>query len=94
MTRCVSFALSIAGVPIEDYLTGKAHHRAQDRKPGRSRITSSLTFDEMAAMAHFGIPTEAAWLALPRDERARKVAFLMAQNFISSVQTYEASKPK
>lgn len=42
-------------------------------------------------MDTFKIPTEEMWSALPRDERARKVAYVLAHNIIENVAVYEAA---
>lgn len=42
-------------------------------------------------MHEYSIPTEAIWLSLTRDERARKVAYIMASNLMSNIQSYEAT---
>jgi hypothetical protein len=53
-----------------------------------------MSYNEQATMIRYGIRTEADWYALPLDERERKVAFVMASNFIDSVSSYEAAHAK
>lgn len=45
-------------------------------------------------MIRYNIKSEAEWYTLPLDERERKVAFVMASNFIDSVTQYEAAHAK
>ena len=75
-------------------MTGKQKHKAQARKPNRSRITSSMSYDEQTAMIRYGIKSETEWYALPYDERARKIAYIMATNLIESITHYEAAHAK
>ncbi len=53
-----------------------------------------MAWSEYEAMDRFGIATEADWQALPRDERARKVAYVMATTLIHTITSYEASHIK
>jgi len=46
--------------------------------------------EEYEAMDTFQISTEDAWHALPRDERARKVAYVLSKSLISVITQYEA----
>ena len=90
MTRLPSFDLSIAEIPIARYLTGEAKHKAQQHRAGFSKIKTGMAWSEYEAMDIFGIPTEDAWHALPRDERARKVGYVMSKSLISVITQYEA----
>lgn len=40
-------------------------------------------------MDMFHISTEAEWYALPRDERERKVAYVLSKSLIHAVVSYE-----
>lgn len=53
-----------------------------------------MTYDEQSAMIRYGIKSEAEWYALPRDERIRKVAYIMCDNLISRISNYEAAHAK
>lgn len=75
-------------------MTGKQKHKCQQRKSNQSRITSSMSYDEQTAMIRYGIRTEAEWYALPYDERARKIAYIMASNLIQNISNYEAAHAK
>lgn len=37
----------------------------------------------------FGISTETEWHALPRDERCRKVGYVMSKSLIHIISSYE-----
>lgn len=49
-----------------------------------------MNWSEYEAMDTFDISTEAEWNALPRDERARKVAYVMSKSIVNSISQYEA----
>lgn len=75
-------------------MTGKAQHKAQKRKANQSHITSSMSYDEQTAMIRYGIKSEAEWYALPYDERARKIGYVMTSNLIQNISNYEAAHAK
>lgn len=75
-------------------MTGKKKHKCQQRKSNQSLITSSMSYDEQSAMIRYGIKSEAEWYALPYDERARKIAYIMASNLIQNISNYEAAHAK
>lgn len=77
---------------MDKYLTGELKHKAQRPRPGRSRIGGSLLFDEFEAMERFHCPSESEWFGLPRNERAMKIAYVWAKNFIEVVGSFEANE--
>lgn len=53
-----------------------------------------MAFNEYEAMDTFGVSSEADWQSLPRDERARKVAYCISKSLISAIVNYESSHIK
>jgi len=49
-----------------------------------------MAWHEYKAMDTFNIPSEDAWHALPRDERARKVGYVMAAAMVEAISQYES----
>lgn len=89
MALCACFDLSVNGVPIEDYLSGKKKHAMDRRAKKGSQIKGGALFSQMMAMQWWQTNPQ-AWEQIPRNQRAQMWGLYEVHQFLKRLGEYEA----